>query len=59
VPTILFVAKLVGTRSLSSGAHTRDPLASPTLRKMWTAFQLVITGLDAMIHLVRKSLSEA
>jgi hypothetical protein len=31
VPTILAVLLKVGTRSLSSGAHSRDPLALPTL----------------------------
>src|SRR6185312_13987777 len=28
-PTILAVSEMVGTRSLSSGAHSRDPLALP------------------------------
>jgi hypothetical protein len=31
VPTISAANKMVGTRSLSSGAHSRDPLALPTL----------------------------
>ena len=33
MPTIFLIAQgMVGTRSLSSGAHSRDPLALPTLR---------------------------
>jgi hypothetical protein len=31
VPTISAAIETVGTRSLSSGAHSRDPLALPTL----------------------------
>ena len=32
VPTNSCLMKMVGTRSLASGAHSRDPLALPTLR---------------------------
>jgi len=32
VPTIRSGLTMVGTRSLSSGARSRDPLALPTLR---------------------------
>jgi hypothetical protein len=32
MPTVTVSPKVVGTLSLSSGAHSRDPLALPTLR---------------------------
>jgi hypothetical protein len=32
VPTVFIRREVVGSRSLSSGARSRDPLAQPTLR---------------------------
>src|SRR5207247_6086194 len=34
-PPFSFVEKMVGSRSLSSGARSRDPLAQPTLRTIY------------------------
>jgi hypothetical protein len=41
VPTIFAAHVTVGTRSLSSGAHSRDPVALPTLQD-YTAVILVL-----------------
>ena len=34
MPTSSYAKRMVGTRSLSLGAHSRDPVALPTLRKL-------------------------
>jgi hypothetical protein len=50
--------KMVGTRSLSSGAHSRDPLALPTLRDDWIAsLTFAMTAIPATPTILRSMLA--